>query len=134
MRLRIGGIDKLTADDAVFVFCMQAFRLGDGSLHARLSVGQYDFRAECDEQLAPLHTHRGRHGQNEFITLDGTHGGKPDARVAARGFNEQGVFVNLPLPFQALYNGEGGAVFHAARGIEILEFGEDFRAAAIFFL
>ena len=49
VRLGVGGVDELPADDAVLIFGVQALRLGDGALHARLAVRQDDFGAERGE-------------------------------------------------------------------------------------
>ena len=128
VRFGVVGVGELPHDDAVFMFAVQLLGLVDGALHPQSAGREHDLGAVGGKQLAALFAHGLGHGQNQRIALYCAHARQPDARIAAGRLDEQGIFADLASLFQAADHVQGGAVFHAARGVQIFQLRKHFGA------
>jgi hypothetical protein len=87
-----------------------------------------DLGAEGLEHAALLSRHRIRDDDDAAVATNGAHESEPDPRIAGAGFDDRGARREQPAPLGVGDHGEGGAVFHATPGGEVLELGNHLRA------
>ena len=98
--------------------------LVDRAAHAVGGGGEHDLRAQRLEQSAALEHMRFGHGQDQLVTLGGADERQGDAGVAAGGFDDDGVLVDLPVALAGFDHRHADAVFHARQRVEELALGE----------
>ena len=87
----VGGILKLTGDEAAGCRLGDLFRLGDGTGHALGAGGQYHFRAVGGHQFLAFDAHGVGHDDDAFVAPQGGHQGKSDAGIAGGRLNDGGA-------------------------------------------
>ena len=65
--------------------------------------------------------------QHNFVTALHTDQGQADAGVAGGGFDDRASGLELPFRFSAQNDSAGGAIFHAAAGVQVFQLGKDVR-------
>ena len=118
VRLGIGGVDKLTGNDAVRRLRGQLFRLFDRTGHALGALRQHQLGAVGLHQHPPLDRHGLRHDDDDPIALCRGDGGKADARVAAGRLDDGRAGLELPARLRVGDHRFGDAVLGAAAGIK----------------
>ena len=121
MRFGIGRILELSGDKGTGNLAVQLLRLRNGSLHSLRPRGEDDLRAIGLQQLAPLHAHGFRQGQNCLVALGRSHSRQADSGISAGGFNDGGSRLQQPLLFSIQNHLQGNPVFYAASRIKILQ-------------
>ena len=121
MRLRVGWVDELAKDDGALDLLVELLRLGDGALHSLCAFGQYDLRTVGLQQVAAFHTHGVRQGQDRLVTLSGSYGSQPDARVAGGRLDDGGAWFQEPLLLRVLDHGEGYTVLDGTGRVEVFQ-------------
>ena len=121
----IGRVDKLAGDKAVGDLLCQLLRLGDGPLHPLDPFGEYQLRAVGLHQLAALHAHGLRHGDDDAVTPGRRHGGQADPGVAGGGLDDDRAGLQLAAGLRLVDHRLGNAVFYRPGGIEILQLSQN---------
>ena len=125
MDSRVGRIYKLAGDEAVGNFLRQLVSLGDGALHALRPFRQHDFRTVGFQNVAALHTHGLRHGEDDAIAFGRSNRSQADASIAGSGFDDNGTGFQQPFRFRVFDHGLGDAVLHAACRVKILQLNQN---------
>ena len=86
------------------------------------------FRSVVVHELAPLETHRVRHDDDRFVTLDGADQRKADALVAAGGLHDHGVRAQKPGFLSLLDHVERRAAFDGAAHVQGFHLYQNFGA------
>src|SRR5690606_21105297 len=85
--LRVRRVGELHGHPAVGVVLEQLLSLFYATSHAQLLGGKHQLGPQGLHILAALDGHGFRHGEDQPVTLDGTHHGEGDAGVAGGGFD-----------------------------------------------
>ena len=125
MGRRIGRIDKLAGDKAAGELPGQLLRFGDGPRHALVSGGEHQLRAVGLHDLAALYAHGLRHDDDDPVAPGGGHRGQPDAGVSGGGLDDDRAGLQQPPGLSVVNHGQGDPVLDAARGVEILQLGQN---------
>ena len=116
----VGGVHKLSGDEAAGNLRRQFLCLRDGALHSLRSLCEHDLCAVGFQDVPALHAHRLGHCQNDPVALGGGNGGEADARVAGGRLNDHRTLFQESLLFRVFDHGLGDPVLDASRGIKIL--------------
>ena len=121
----VRGVDELSGDEAPGYLCRQLFGLRDRALHALCALGQNEFRAIGLQNIAALHAHGLRHGEDDTVAFGCRDGRKADAGVAGGGFDDDGAGLQQSLRFRVLDHRLCDPVLDAPGGIEVFQLYED---------
>ena len=124
MCLGVGGIVKLAQYHRAGDFVAEPVGLSNAAAHALGARGQYELGAVGRQQLATLYAHGLGHREDEVITLHGRYPCQAYAGIAAGGLDDGGSRREQFRCLGCLDHGQGDTVFHAAAGIETLDFGQ----------
>ena len=120
----IGGVFKLSCDDAAGNGLMQFFRLGHSTRHARRSRRQDNLRAVGGDQSPALYAHGVRHGENHTVALCRSCGSQTDTGVAGGRFDDGAAGSQTALRLRPGDHVGSHPVLGAARGIHALQLGQ----------
>ena len=118
----VGGIDELAGDKAVGDRAVELLGLFNGSGHALGARGQDELGAERAHQQNPLAGHGIRHHDHQTVAARGRDRGKPDARVAGRGLDDDRALAEQAAFLGVVEHRFADAVLGAAGGVEGFEF------------
>ena len=124
-RLVDGGvrrIDKLSRDKAVRDLLRQLLRLRDGALHALCPLREDKLGAVGLQDVAALHAHGLRHGEDNAVALGGRDGGQADAGVAGGRLDDDAALPKQPLLLRVLDHRLRDAVLDAAGRVKVFQF------------
>ena len=128
---RIGRIGELLENDRARRTVAQSLRLGDSPFHAFGSGRQHDAGSEGREQVAPLDAHRIGHRQRHAVSFGRSDKRQPDARVAARGFDDLGPGLQNAPSLGVFDHRQRDAVLDASSRVEIFQLGDQRRLQAV---
>ena len=121
MGIRVGGIFKLSGDEAAGDLLGQSLRLVHGPLHPLSAGGEHQLGTVSGQHGPPLCTHGVGHGEDQAITSAGGHTGQTDAGISGGGFNNGAAGGQKTPLFGVTYHGKGGTVLGAAAGVKKLQ-------------
>lgn len=125
MRRRICGICELRRDKSVAVTGFEPFRHFDTAAHTFRLWRKDDFRAVRFQNFYSFDAHIFGHCENKFHFKSGAYHGKSYAGIAGSRLDNNGVFVDCARRRRFQNHVISGAVFHAARRIEIFQLPKD---------
>ena len=123
VRLGVGRILKLLQNHSTGYTVTQLLCFGNRACHARHAIRQHDFRSEGFQQITTFNTHCLRHGQHQMIALDSRYHCQSHSGVATGRLYYSGAGLQHSACFGILNHCQPHAVFHTARRIERLQFG-----------
>ena len=121
MGLGICGIGELARDEAVRNLGGEFFRLRDSALHAFGAIGKHQFGTVSLHEQATLDRHGLGHRDDESIAASRSNRSQADTRIATRGLDNHGIFVQLARSFGIVKHRLRDTIFHGTSGIEVLE-------------
>ena len=107
------------------VLGVQAIRQVPRLVGPPLRGREHDRGPQRPQDLAPLHRHFLRYGDDDRITLHRAHHRHADARVPARGLEKRHARLQLPAPLRLLDDAQRDPLLDAAHRIEPFDLGEE---------
>ena len=121
----IGGVDKLSGNEAAGDLRRKLLRPGNGAFHALCSLGQHQLRAVCLHQQPPFHAHGLRHDDDDPVAPGCRHRGQTNACIPGGGLNHHRAGAQQPPGFGIVKHSPGGTVLGAARRVEAFQLGQN---------
>ena len=123
--LRISGIIKLPGHESTGSFCSQRFGLANRARHSFFVRSASDFGAKrAHDRHLFLRKPLGDKQRDPIAAIYADQR-QANAGVPCGGFNDHSAFFQPTITLRVANDSDGGAVFYAAAGIQVFEFGEN---------
>jgi len=120
----VGQVFELSGHEGVGIFGDEIFGAIDGALHAVGVGGADDFGTERLHDDDFLLREIFGDEKTDFVSLVDADEGETYAGVACGGFDDGATGLEFSFLFGTFDDADGGAVFDAAPGIQVLKLGE----------